>query len=1269
MTLYIIVFLQLCTLLYVATLYIVVFLTLLQKWDAKAHRDLADDLYYGGGEEFSFRNPVWKNDVGHGAWDDEKPGPDKKNLANHKGSTRKVALELVGIIDSPNGLALDRCELVNLTPEMRDQFGEILERRRVRVKQWFPNNERQMIRGKGLKSVLKTGVEKKHAPQAQHVYLHELYASEIHEKAVAEAARMGKSANNIGLISQMTRAEWKKVTPEVRDEIIIIQSEQKKQFVAVKAHRYNEINLSAVQKQQAIESLGVEFDNMFRLYEALTGWAFLVIGAGIEPRSGHLQSCSWEYGTDLASGENFFKSFDRSVAIGLVLGGLAGDKRKADAYYGGPLLAHMQNVERVKAQQQEPEESIASSSSMDVDVVTRDVPKVAGNDNSNFNLPPVNEPLPDEPPQGKSSSDTVDKPLPDEPLPNEPLQGKSFADEPLPLLSPNQPPDFPFPSGSDMDIDLLLAAWNSGQLSMPSPNSMHYQSSQNRFQNGALFFQSPQQSPVYDNTALLQLPQGNLFPITDDFQPNIPAPSSSNDIWSCSFSWNSYDYISPGPSLPNQNYYSPQTESSMSSTAFPLSSSTSSVVPSSFPSATMLSEDVVMSEIETISDLATTNELREPTKSHRASAEVCPRSLSNRSVPVIPRRARNRKPPGPREVKTLVGSEQSTPIWQPQSLASMQDPTFGNDWANMLVKWYSLETILSKEKYTVPKNRPRVLAIWLDGVRSFSDLLSINDIDQFGHSMVTWWNSIQPTWRQSIEGLLLPKYNKLFACLCKGGQNGIVTVIFGLFWWRKNSDGSSQWHALVTDSGLGYVHVARVRAVGEHGVVVAFKASLGWRRGAGRGRGAWSSSGERDGAATRDNPQREANQVGVGGGFTAVIAVGHDDQKARRGRANRYTHADKAINGFANCTDSVSTVMYKVYRPRINSSNNIDVILECLAPHHSRLRTLELNVCPPGFKALTGLAVANLPKLTALRLSIEGLDISGLMGGSDGLEQAVLVSLYHALDRHVEAFRHADALRDVHLYGIDFSYIRMPLRQLTRFAGDILDLDDYLLLFKDALELVEADLRMLCPQDLAHPSIPDKGPLWHTRLSRLSLYADIPGLKFIRLPALQYLRIEETRDTKDETFTYDVGADIQVFLRESQSCATTLSTLSLRVDLVGARDIYDALTFDGVTCLAPNVEDLSLRDDSSFFSETDGIDWSFHASFLRRFLVQNWCSRGCGPSRDRGDGRLRTLSLCAPYSSRPTETLEKLAELQREGLFVEFHGYSRVARWRTGQFT
>ncbi|KAK0491817.1 hypothetical protein EDD18DRAFT_1358617 [Armillaria luteobubalina] len=368
----------------------------------------------------------------------------------------------------------------------------------------------------------------------------------------------------------------------------------------------------------------------------------------------------------------------------------------------------------------------------------------------------------------------------------------------------------------------------------------------------------------------------------------------------------------------------------------------------------------------------------------------------------------------------------------------------------------------------------------------------------------------------------------------------------------------------------------------------------------------------------------------------------------------------------------------------INSSNNIDVILQCIAPHHSRLYSLELNVCPPGLKALSGLAVANLPNLTALHLSVEGIDISGLMGGSGGLAQAVLISLYHALDRPVEAFRHAVVLRDVHLYGMVFSYFRMLLKQLTRFAGDIIGLSKYLLLFEDALELAEADLRLWHSGGLTHRDIPNNGPVWHTRLMRLSLYADIPCLKFIHLPALQYLRIEEMRDMEEQTFNYDMGEDIHIFLRESEcpletllleippfqlspltsileACATTLTTLSLQVDLVGAKDVYSALTFDGATCLAPNIEDLSLRDDSSFLSETGGLDRasqaSFHGDPFFRMVQSRYNLSG------HGDGaRLRSLALCAPYSSRPMEMLGKLAELQQEGLAVEFYGYSRVAR-------
>ncbi|KAK0458137.1 uncharacterized protein EV420DRAFT_1479891 [Desarmillaria tabescens] len=227
------------------------------------------------GKEFSFCKPVWLNDMGHGAWDDEEPGPNEKNLTTseagqgeaHKflgmmvnlfmhrwlpvwelmfidytGHARKLALHLIGIMDSPDGmpfprmdkgfldlgpdLALNGCELVLLMQEQRDTFGQVLEKLHI-----------GLTSSRGLKAILKTDVEKTCPPQVMHIYS-------------PEAARTGESPNNIAVISWMTNVEWKKEVPEVRAEIMSIQSEQRKLVEAVKAHHYDKISFPPGQKKQ-----------------------------------------------------------------------------------------------------------------------------------------------------------------------------------------------------------------------------------------------------------------------------------------------------------------------------------------------------------------------------------------------------------------------------------------------------------------------------------------------------------------------------------------------------------------------------------------------------------------------------------------------------------------------------------------------------------------------------------------------------------------------------------------------------------------------------------------------------------------------------------------------------------------------------------------------------------------------------------------------------------------------------------------------------------
>lgn len=128
-------------------------------------------------------------------------------------------------------------------------------------------------------------------------------------------------------------------------------------------------------------------------------------------------------------------------------------------------------------------------------------------------------------------------------------------------------------------------------------------------------------------------------------------------------------------------------------------------------------------------------------------------------------------------------------------------------------------------------------------------------------------------------------------------------------------------------------------------------------------------------------------------------------------------------------------------------------------------------------------------------------------------------------------------------------------------------------------------------------------------------------------------------------------------------CATTSTMAFLQVDVVGATDVYDTLLFDGVTCLAPHVNDLTLRVDSCSLGSQRVLERSFKVSFYREAFLRMVRSRW-GLLRDRGDGaRMRSLTLCAPSSSRPSEMLKTLAELEEEGLAVEFYGYSWVVHF------
>ncbi|SJL18772.1 uncharacterized protein ARMOST_22372 [Armillaria ostoyae] len=550
----------------------------------------------------------------------------------------------------------------------------------------------------------------------------------------------------------------------------------------------------------------------------------------------------------LKSGENFFNRFNKDAVAGLVPGGLPGDKRDAIAYFGGPLLAHMRNVERVQVELlPKDHESTSDSEAMEVDPLPRDVPEanddvvMSSNDAPHLSPTPDHDPLPDSALKVvRYPSPTPDhNPLPDFvpsttvflslPTPNPVLPPTKFGpipdDDPLPDFVPSTMVFLPLPTPNP-----ILPPINLGPISFPNSSITEAFPGQPapeiapEWNDFPMMFMPSEGTPAYNNDdVFLPSPQGSSFsslePEGSSFSSldtdgsslslNAQAQSSGDGLditnsWSESFMLQCYEqllasfpapnpsYLADGPPPLDLNMHPTESASLFTSPAAPpLHPSSGPAVP---PSNEIVSANATMTAVR---QKPTSDEL--PVKASRHGPLNKP--AQQMPIPDIPRQAQNRKAPGSREVTTLVSIEPSPPPWQVQSLASMWDSTFGKDWDTLLEKWDAVEVVLIRENSLgkLPKKQPSVLKKWLDEARSFSDPLVISDIDQFSVVMVGWWNSLQPNWRQTTEGMPLQNYAGQLTCLRKGGQNGIVSVLFGLFWWRRNCDGPSEWSLLVSD--------------------------------------------------------------------------------------------------------------------------------------------------------------------------------------------------------------------------------------------------------------------------------------------------------------------------------------------------------------------------------------------------------------------------------------------------------------------------------------
>ncbi|SJL12702.1 uncharacterized protein ARMOST_16133 [Armillaria ostoyae] len=599
-----------------------------------------------------------------------------------------------GFLDLGPDLCLDRCELVDITLETRLELGLVLEAQRTQVKQWFPNN----LKDRKVKAILgvKLKANLKCPPSIQHVYSHLLYdVRGIHAKVTTEAERLGVSPNNINVINRVTGEEWEKEPEEVKQTIVKLHKEQKELSKAMKEHRIDDIELTAEQKSAVINSLGIEFNQVFKLIHGATDWGFLVLGAGIDPESGKLQSSSWEYGTMLKSGENFFNRFNKDAVAGLVPEGFPGDKRMLShtsvALYW--LICETWNVELLPKDH----ESTSDSEAMEVDPLPHDVPEanddvvMSSNDAPHLLPTPDHDPLPDSAlkvvryPSPTPDHDllpdfvpstTVFLPLP---TPNPILPPTKFGpipdDDPLPDFVPDTTVFLPLPTPN-----LILPPINLGPISFSNSSITEAFPGQPapeiapEWNDFPMMFMPSEGTPAYNNDdVFLPSPQGSSFSSLDtdgsSLSLNAQAQSSGDGLditngWSESFMLQCYEQLLASFPTPNPSYLAdgpPPLDLNMHPTES-ASLFTSPAAPPLHPS----SGPAVPPSNKIVSANATATAVRQKPTSDELSVKASRRGPLNKPaqqmpIPDIPRQAQNRKASGSREVTTLVSIEPSPP--------------------------------------------------------------------------------------------------------------------------------------------------------------------------------------------------------------------------------------------------------------------------------------------------------------------------------------------------------------------------------------------------------------------------------------------------------------------------------------------------------------------------------------------------------------------------------------------------------------------------------
>ncbi|KAF8214210.1 hypothetical protein K438DRAFT_1563485, partial [Mycena galopus ATCC 62051] len=92
--------------------------------------------------------------------------------------------------------------------------------------------------------------------------------------------------------------------------------------------------------------------------------------------------------------------------------------------------------------------------------------------------------------------------------------------------------------------------------------------------------------------------------------------------------------------------------------------------------------------------------------------------------------------------------------------------------------------------------RPEEIQIWIKCAQAATP--KIKSVDRFVHKWGEWWNGLNPEWRKD-SGKLIKRERGSLEALRKPGANGMLGVLIGLKWWKRETGETSEWVEALED--------------------------------------------------------------------------------------------------------------------------------------------------------------------------------------------------------------------------------------------------------------------------------------------------------------------------------------------------------------------------------------------------------------------------------------------------------------------------------------